>query len=384
MTLTVDIIDDAKGFAELRSIWEALETLDDHCTPFNTWVWLYQWWQHYGEGKLLHLLVLKSHGRPVGIAPFYLQNAVMLNCIRYRKLRFIGAGGDTSPDYLNVIAEPAMRDAVVQAVVDSIFTSTDWRELWLSDINVEAPLYQSLVKRTQQSPGLTPESPPNALFINHLAATWDDYRQSLSRKRRKQINHQHNRLEKAGVSSIRVCETPEEIVTAYRAMIDLHHKRWASKGALGGFRSDAYIQFHESIVRQWAAEDRIWMTVMTLNDAIIGVQYAYRWRGCVQFFQSGFAPEHTDLSPGSMMFNYSIKHAIETGMQEIDLLKGAYDYKSAFSNDVRYTASVVYIKPGITAYLRRFRQWVDSMRQPHLPATVNETPQPPESGVSSR
>ena len=103
---------------------------------------------------------------------------------------------------------------------------------------------------------------------------------------------------------------------------------------------------------------------MRLNDEIIGVQYIYLWHGELLFYQSGYSPEHDDLSPGHVLFTYAIQRAIEQGLQGIDMLKGEYDYKSAYARNASYTSDHVFVKSGMFSLIARaknaLRTFVDA------------------------
>jgi hypothetical protein len=44
--MVVGVIEDSRGFAEL----EDLHRRCPRAAPFQSWKWLYSWWEYYGEG----------------------------------------------------------------------------------------------------------------------------------------------------------------------------------------------------------------------------------------------------------------------------------------------------------------------------------------------
>jgi hypothetical protein len=42
------ILDDAQDFVALREEWEELYRNAPAATPFQSWPWLYSWWEFYG------------------------------------------------------------------------------------------------------------------------------------------------------------------------------------------------------------------------------------------------------------------------------------------------------------------------------------------------
>ena len=47
----VAVIDSARGFAALRSEWNALLEASASASPFLTWEWLHTWWSHLSDAS---------------------------------------------------------------------------------------------------------------------------------------------------------------------------------------------------------------------------------------------------------------------------------------------------------------------------------------------
>src|SRR5215207_7462131 len=91
------IVEDANTFAALEEEWEDLYHDCPLATPFQSWAWLYSWWEFYGEHYELRLVTIRNEeGLLVGILPLMLERRRTLG-----KLLFIGSG---PTDYLDVLA----------------------------------------------------------------------------------------------------------------------------------------------------------------------------------------------------------------------------------------------------------------------------------------
>ena len=291
--------------------------------------------------------------RVVAIAPLYLHQTRMLRALPTRVLRFIGSGGDTSPDYLNIIAEPHFRDQAERVLIAHIRTLPDWHKLYLSDVRSDSTLAARIAQLVDNCQGVALPTHTNVIQRADLPHCFDDYRANLSRKRRKQINHRQNRLDAAGHSELNLCATLDEVLVATDALVALHRLRWLSKGEPGAFSSQAYERFHRAVIRQFFVNDALWLATLKLDGNIIGVQYIFVWRGELMFVQSGYLPEAQSLSPGHVLFTYVIRRAIEQGIVAIDMLKGGYDYKSIYARDTRELINQGVVRAGIRAYAQR-------------------------------
>jgi len=358
----VELLTSEDTFDRLQSIWQALEKADPDCQPFNTWSWLSLWWQHYRkDGDSLAILIVRQGRKVVAIAPFYVGYVPELRYMRISLLRFIGTGGDTSPDYMNIIALPQWRVAAEQAIIGHLPQVPGWHKLLLRDVSKGSTLALCIQTFIESQAGFAWPIKQNLILRARLPESWDAYKAQLSRKRRKQINHRRNRLDAAGDWALSICSSEIELQEAVEALKKLHRQRWNSKGKAGRFASQNYIQFHSAVIKRFFADHCLWLATLRLDNEIIGVQYIFLWRGELLFYQSGYSPEHDCLSPGHVLFTYTIQRAIEQGLTGIDMLKGDYVYKSAYAKSEFYTSDHVFVKRGIFSLLARAKVGVRAL-----------------------
>src|SRR6185295_513676 len=71
--LTVERASDVAAFRALEQEWdELLEASDSRCV-FLTWAWLFTWWNHLAEDRLLHILIVRRGKKLIALAPFCLR-----------------------------------------------------------------------------------------------------------------------------------------------------------------------------------------------------------------------------------------------------------------------------------------------------------------------
>jgi CelD/BcsL family acetyltransferase involved in cellulose biosynthesis len=66
--IVVEVIKDSRGFATLEE-WEDLHRQCPRATPFQSWAWLYSWWEYYREDYELRLITVRHEGLLVGAIP---------------------------------------------------------------------------------------------------------------------------------------------------------------------------------------------------------------------------------------------------------------------------------------------------------------------------
>ena len=118
--LRTDVLRSAEEFAALEEEWVDLYHDSAQATPFQSWAWLYSWWESYGEDYELRLVTVRDgRGLLVGLAP------LMLEYKRgFSKLLFVGTG---LTDYLDVLIRERWEDQVSEVLVRTLGEIDSWR-----------------------------------------------------------------------------------------------------------------------------------------------------------------------------------------------------------------------------------------------------------------
>ena len=338
-TLAVRVVDDVGALDALAGDWRRLAGEDAGTTVFNGWSWNRAWWSHYGHLGTLHVLVVSSGDAVVGIAPFYHTRSRLLRVATLGTLRFIGSGGDTSPDDLDVLAEPDRRAAVAEAVCERLLgrdaNGTGERRIErfeLRDLPADSAFASRFLARAAALGHVTPMSRIERRRVATLPESAAAWRAATSRSARKQRRRRLNRLAELGETTFALCETPADVEAAHAALVALHHARRASLGEAGGFSSSSYVGFHLALMHALLERGELRLGVLAIDDVPIAIEYAFAVHGTLAFFQTGFVPEQAKLAPSHLLMSWMIERAIEDGLRRIDLLKGDYDYKAAYAD----------------------------------------------------
>lgn len=116
--LHIEVIRDADALRALAADWNALLQSSRSNSIFLTCEWVNTWWGVYGEGKRLHVLVVKDgHGSLMGIAPLMDVSEHTLGIWPVGVVRFIGDGGDVTPEHLDIFTKTGLEDTVLDACI---------------------------------------------------------------------------------------------------------------------------------------------------------------------------------------------------------------------------------------------------------------------------
>lgn len=364
----------AEQLAALGPHWKALHARAPGASVFNSWEWQSAWWKWYGAGRPLRVFVVKDEEGVAGILPCYIDKVRVLKLFSLSMLRNLGTGGDTSPDDLDVLADPRCEQGVVEALAGLLARDRgEWDILLLSDMAKESAFRAALVRsmgKASHREGISAR-----ISIAKLPANWDDYLGSLHRDRRYTIRKTRRRILEQDGAKLFVWNDPGHLDDAIDRLIDLHHQRWNELGESHSFSTPQYRGFHREVMH--ACQDNDWLRLycLQIGDQIVAMYYCYRFRGRVYYFQGGFDPAISRLRPGLVLMGYAIQSAIEEGNEVFDMLRGEYDYKTQWAKDRRTTWYFIAYGRGIgvLAYRAR-REWLPALKQYFRAARIQKEP----------
>lgn len=279
----------------LRDEWRALFGADSEATPFHSWEWHTAWAITLGKSRAPYILTVHEGDDLVGLLPMVRTRGP------WRTLRSMAAGPS---DYLGPIAQPELRPAVVDAMLDHLREArADMVDLhqWEGAPPVEG--YQ------EQAACLRLDLPP----------TYDGYLATLS----KSLRYDIRRLERSDDLQLIIPDDPNQ---ALDVLFDLHVKRWRARGLPGVF-GQRVRKFHADWAALAHANGWLRLSILEHQGQPIGAIYAMTHGGRCFFYQSGFEPTASKLSPGTVLVAATIRQAIEDGVTTFDFCRGDEPYK---------------------------------------------------------
>src|SRR5215210_4937363 len=120
--LRTSVLRSAGEFAALEEEWEDLYRDSAQATPFQTWAWLYSWWEAYGEDYELRLITVRDGALLVGLVPLMLERWWGFP----GWLSFIGTG---LTDYLDILVRRGWEAQVAKAGIGALKRMQPWKML---------------------------------------------------------------------------------------------------------------------------------------------------------------------------------------------------------------------------------------------------------------
>jgi CelD/BcsL family acetyltransferase involved in cellulose biosynthesis len=345
--LTIDRIEHADGLANLREEWDALLADSAADCLFLTWEWLSCWWRHLSERRRLFVVTLRSGSELVGLAP--LCRPLVAGVLPGRSLQFLGTGYVGS-DYLDVIVRRGHERAVLPALAAYLAGTGLMLELAQVErrCGLAAELGRELVRRGWT---LAEHAPQVCPFIDLRGRSWASYLAGLGTEHRYNVQRRLRNASRQFALTFEAARSDEQRRAALALLFRLHDLRFGE--CSDAFHTPALRAFHEDLSRAALAQGWLRLFALSLDGRPAAALYGFRDRRRFYFYQSGFDPAYGKSSVGLLAMALSIRHAIEEGADEYDLLHGDERYKFHWARQTRALSRLELYPPTLPEQVRR-------------------------------
>lgn len=312
MTLAVETIEDADGFARLGGEWDALVLAQPRPSPFMLHGWLLEWIRHYGSTGDVRVHVVRREGRLVAALPLIARRTAGL-----RVLQLLGGTQSALGDLL--LAEGEGDDAARAAAAPLADGGHDLADLF------GLPAGSRLARA---EPGLRLIERVEAPVLD-LSAGWEAvYNEKTSSKKRNLHRRRRRQLSEQGSSlTVRHARTLDELEPALEAAFRLHELRWSGRPDGSGFATETGKGFHRAALRAVAGLDVPRIVTLELDGRPIAFHYYFLLAGRMVVHRLAFDPALGRFSPGLVNTLDALEAAAGEGATFVEYLGGDERYK---------------------------------------------------------
>ncbi|MCW5943689.1 MAG: GNAT family N-acetyltransferase [Fimbriimonadaceae bacterium] len=318
--LAVRVVETADWIDRLVPQWSRLH-VEAGGTSFQSPDWLAAWWDVFGGGRRPRVLTAYEGDDLVGLFPLCVGGSV------FRRLAPMGAGPS---DTLAPLIHPERQTPVAEAFAKEIVGLSGVDEVVLPELPESSPLASRL----------TGGSPRSVCLKLDLPSTFDGYVKTLSKSLRYDVRRLDKRADRFRIEFAGASDAHE----ALESFLNLHGRRWRKRGLPGAFFGRT-VRFQRAFAPAAIASGRLWLARVWIDGSLAGALYALRSGTNVGFYQSGFEPRLSALSPGTLLVAATIRRAIEEGCTVFDFLRGDEPYKRRWSPQ-RAEANLRFACPG--------------------------------------
>jgi CelD/BcsL family acetyltransferase involved in cellulose biosynthesis len=328
--LTVETITDEGAFLRLQSEWDATVDQARIGHPFLCHEWLRTWWECFGGGAQLHVMVVRAAGQIVAIAPLLLERARMYG-MPVRRLRLLH--NDHSPRADFIVVDRARE--CYHAIWTSLFHDRhNWDVLLLSQLPSDTATVQLLTDLAAADGCATGIWRSGCSPYLSIVGTEADYFSGLSAKFRQNLRNRMTRLTRVGKPALEIV-SDGGLAEAVDDAIRLEESGWKREAGTAISTDGAIRQFYARLAERMAERGRLRLMFLNVSGRRIATSYSIEHNRRLFLCKTGYDPDYNTCSPFKLLMHFIVRYAYAEGFTEIDLLGDAEPWKEEWTEICR-------------------------------------------------
>ena len=338
-------INDLDELEQYRLTWNALLPRTPRASLFHTFDWLKTYWEAFGAGQQLRVLVVRSDGKPIGIVPLCITTE-RYHVSEVRVLTY--PLSDWGMWYGPIGPDPSA--SLFMAMRHLRDTPRDWDMLDLRWVGGERG-QRDPTGRALQASGWQPVRTEyqQTSMIQLEGTDWETYRANLSKKWRHELGRQQRGLEREFQVDVQR-HRPLGIRHGdndprwdlYENCLEIAAQSWQGESTTGNTLSHEHVrEFLFDCHRVATKLGMLDMVVLKLDGQPAAFQYNYLYDGKLFGLRMGFAREFAKQGVGKSLLGWTVEDSFARGDRLIDMGIGNFEFKKRFRTAVetshRYT-----------------------------------------------
>ena len=329
--LEVETVSSLDALRALQPVWNRLldEAGIDH--PFLAHEWIVTWWECFGGGRSLHVLLVKDATGPVAIAPLMLTRPRVYG-LRVRRFELLSNVHTQRADFI----VSARGEHAYRAIWDHLARHRGlWDVLLLPHLPAASRTLDWLTRladgaghhwgawRAARSPRIV------------LDGTWEAYESGLPRKHRSNLRNRMKRLSLLGAVELEVVTGGAELDQALRDGFVLEGAAWKEQGGTAIRCRPELQDFYARLGERAARQGWLQLQFLKVAGRRIAFGYALRFKDTLYLLKPGYDPAFAAYSPSSLLCAMVLRAAFAQGLRAYDLLGDDDAWKRAWTDEVR-------------------------------------------------
>lgn len=325
-------------FNALQERWTHLLQTAPGRNLFLTFEWVSTWWDVFGAGKELFILLAEDQGELVAIAPLYTHTRTIAGV----SLKEIGLLGNQSvgSDFLGFIIQQGREPEALAAFGEVLQQNSGWERLILDDVDGDSTLvsrfrglgltagYYVSQRRASTCPAMT------------LPATWDEFMGQPDKIFKRIVQRECvKKLHKRHQVELLLSVGDQPLDPWLQKLFDLHTERWHSVGQPGAFDDVRMKEFYLKVSELFNRSGILRLSALRVNGNVDVMEYGAVYGDTYYSLQGGCSAKGLELKAGHVL-QYHIFESLVGQIREFRFLRGAERYKYQWGCDDRWTACV--------------------------------------------
>lgn len=317
----------------LYDAWNEILSQTDNANVQLTHEWLSSWWEVFGDNKKLSLITITDGGKIIGIAPLTITKVIGKAGFKLKKLTFVGDG---LTDYHDLLIANERREEVLRVLLGCIVNGKeDWDAIHFRNVRGDSPNLPILRNILRDTPFTLVERINIRSPYISIDCNWTDYYSDLGKNIRSDVRRRLNSLAKMGKSQFIRLHEVDDVIDTLGVIKSIHVKCRQAMGGISWYTNEKRFRFASLVLKRFG--DRKWLDIvfLKLNDRIIAYYLGFAYNNIVYFWNTGFDPEFSKVSPGKLLLHYWIKDSFEKKYKQFDFMVGEESYKFQWTSLVR-------------------------------------------------
>jgi len=346
MGLEIREIQSLGEFRGAEGNWNRILPTSGEDDIFTRMDWLTAWWEVFGSKREMVLLEILEGKKVVGFAPLMI--SLVGRIPPWRKLEFIASGPS---DRSAVLAENGRED-VHRAVWEYVASLGGWDEIEVREMRRGSPTATNAMSAFPNARRAEEVSP----FIP-MAGSYEKYLESLPRKNRRGLMRCWKRIIEKHDIAYMATRGQKEVRDMFRSFVHLSRARWGQLGKENVLDIPGMSEFVEKSLSALSEKGYVVFHSLEEQDRPIAMILSFEYGRRQMCYLSGFDPEFSVFSPGSLLLSKVLETSHARGLTEVDMLRGGEAYKYRFGAVDRFQIHLsVSRQGGIKSAFRSIRE----------------------------
>lgn len=258
----------------------------------------------------------------------------------------------------NLVSRLAPHDAIKLIVDEAARRKVD--VIHLAGIPDDTDLGRYLLEDAAGNPFITHTIRGESSPYLKLEKTWDDLIAVKPKKFRYKLRKRAESINSSEKLELRWFRNSEDCSALLAAIKTIEQNSWKKKAGISIFEREHESQYHRLLLPFLASKQAMFANVLYYEESPIAYNLCCVWGGWVGQLKTSFDERFSEFSPGSVVIDFAIQHAIELDANEFDFLGSADPHKLAWSKSVRlHSDHFLYLHASVKArflgFLKRIR-----------------------------
>jgi CelD/BcsL family acetyltransferase involved in cellulose biosynthesis len=314
--LRVDTITDWQGLLDLQPAWDTLleEAGVDH--PFLSHEWVRTWWECFGAGHDLHVLVVKDGERAIAIAPL-MRTRGWFYGLPVHRLEIVGNVQTQRFDVISARRRPEAYRAIWRTL---LLQRARWDVLILSHLPAGSPTLTMLTSMAQGDGYLTGVWRSAEAPYIPIEGDWDAYFSRLSPKLRANLRRRGRRLQDLGDVRMEVVESAREAGDALEEGLRIEAAGWKGRSGTAIAADEATHRFYALLAQRAAVRGWLRLHFLRVGVRRVAFDFSLLYAGKAYLLKPAYDPAFAACSPYSQLLVRILQDHFDRGVKEFDFL----------------------------------------------------------------